>query len=126
MKKFTLIALTILAFCGISFGLTRTDVMDIDMADYGTSVIITNNTIRANGYVMADVLITYDGASSNTIYFDVTKDGIVYRIGYDTVVSSTYSDARDLISVPVLQGETWTITTTETNVNLHVVMTYVE
>ena len=125
MKKI-IAGLFMAALCTSSFGLTRTDVMDIDMADHGTSVIITNNTIKATGHVMADVLITYDGASSNTIYFDVTKYGIIYRIGSDTVVSGTYSDARDLISVPVLQGETWTITTTETNVNLHITMTYVE
>ena len=124
MKKLLTIALIAL-LGGSVFAVNVATELDIDMADHGTTVIITNST--ASAMVMGDVLITYDTSSSNTIYFDVTLDsGVTYRLGSDTVTSGTYSDARDLIPRKVNgsgrnnTAETWTITTTETNVNLRI------
>ena len=124
MKKLLTIALIAL-LGGSVFAVNVATELDIDMADHGTTVIITNS--NASALMMGDVLITYDTSSSNTIYFDVTLDsGITYRLGSDAVTAGTYSDARDLIPRKVNgsgrnnTSETWTITTTETNVNLNI------
>lgn len=120
MKKL-LIALAIVAMIvsgvfAINVGTAKE--LDIDMADYGTTVIITNNYRLLE---MSDVLITYDSNSTNTITFDITlSSGVTYRLGSDSVTTATYSDARDLIPVASKMAETWLITTTETNVNLNV------
>lgn len=103
---------------------------NIDMADYGTSVTITNDaaSTRAGygrGLTMGDVLISYDGASTNTITFDVTlASGATYRIGSDSVTNTVApkSDARDLIPRVLKNGEAWVITTTDTNVVMNIII----
>ena len=109
-KSIAILLIAITAICGAAFAL--------DMADYGTSVTITNSAASAT---MGDVLITYDSASTNTIYFDVIlADGITYRIGSSSVSNATYDSATDLIAVPLKAGEAWKISTTITNVNLNI------
>ena len=111
MKKS--IAILILAVAAI--GLTA---KALDMADYGTSVTITN---AATSATMGNVLITYDAATTNTLYFDVIlADGITYRIGSAAVSNETYDSVTDLIAVPLKAGEKWKISTTDTNVNLRI------
>ena len=108
MKK-----LIILAICALALGASA-----LDMATYGTSVTITN---AAKSATMGNVLITYDIASTNTIFFDVIlADGITYRIGSDSVTNEQYSEATGLIPVVLKAGEKWKITTTDTNVNLSI------
>ena len=120
MKKITLILVGLLmATSAMAVNLGVANKIDIDMADYGTTCTITNDKNLSRQ--MADVMITYDTSSSNTITIDVTLDsGVVYRIGSDAVTSATYSDARDLIPLTLKMGESWLISTTETNVNLHI------
>lgn len=90
----------------------------LDMETYGTTCTITN---AAKSATMGNVLITYDAATTNTIYFDVIlADGVTYRLGSDSVSNAVYSDAVDLIAVPLKAGEKWKITTTVTNVNLNI------
>jgi len=116
MKKlFSLMILSALIVCGAS---AATAPRTVDMADYGTSLTITN---AAASSTMGTVLITYDAASTNTIYFDVIlADGITYRIGSDSVSNEVYSDALTLIPVTLKDGEKWKISTTITNVNLNI------
>lgn len=111
MKKY--LSILILAVCALALSASA-----LDMASYGTTATITNNASTAT---MGKVLITYDAATTNTIYFDVIRaDGITYRLGSDAVSNAVYSDASDLLVVPIKAGEKWKITTTATNVNLNI------
>lgn len=87
-----------------------------DMASYGTTAAITNTSSVAS-FTVTDALVTYDAATTNTLTVYVTKGGIDYKIGTDSVTNGQYSSVA-LTDVVIGPGEILKITTTDTNVNV--------
>jgi len=92
-----------------------------DMADYGTTLSITNAT--ADPVHFSTALIKYDGASTNTITFSKAYDGITYQ--FDTENSSSTTAASDVwenpYKIPFYPSEVLVIGTTDTNVVIQLI-----